>query len=173
MEITLLKKNDFEQLFAIMQEAFPPEEYRPKARQFEILDDEKYSVSIVKQNDKILGFLAVWNLDEFDFVEHFAICSSLRNQGIGSKFLKEYLKTTVRPTVLEVENVDDDISKRRIGFYQRCGLELTDICYNQPNFQNSSKIIPLRIMLYDKHNTLDKQIIAPHIFKKVYKRPLE
>lgn len=173
MKITLLEKYDFEQLFAIMQEAFPPEEYRPKERQFAILDDANYSVHIAKENGKILCFLAVWNLGEFDFVEHFAVDASLRNQGVGSKFLKEYLKTTARPTVLEVENVDDDISKRRIGFYQRCGLELTDICYNQPNFQNSSKIIPLRIMLFDEQNKLNKQIIAPHIFKKVYKRPLE
>ena len=173
MKITLLEKNDFEQLFAIMQEAFPPEEYRPKNRQFEILDDENYSVSIVKENGKILGFLAIWNLGEFDFVEHFAIDSTLRNQGIGSSFLKEYLKTTVRPTVLEVENVDDEIPKRRIKFYQRCGLELTDICYNQPNFQNSNKIIPLRIMVFDKTNSLDRHIIAPIIFKKVYKRPIQ
>ena len=70
MNITPLNKNDFEQLFALMTSAFPPEEYRPKEKQYAILDDDNYSVTVLKENGVIIAFIAIWKLNGFYFAEH-------------------------------------------------------------------------------------------------------
>ncbi len=171
MNITKLEKNDFENFFALMQESFPPEEYRPKEKQYAILDDDGYNASVFKEHDEIIAFIATWKLDGFYFVEHLAVSPKMRNQNIGSNFVKEYLKTADLPLVLEIENLDDSISKRRIGFYERLGFVLTDICYDQPNFQKSKTVIPLRIMYHENGHKLDITKIKRKIFEKVYKRP--
>ena len=152
-----------------MQEAFPPEEYRPKEKQLAILDDVGYKATVLKDGEAVIGFIAVWRLNGFTFAEHFAVSSNMRNKGVGTEFLKEYLKSLDTPLVLEVENVDDEIAKRRIGFYKRIGFIETDICYNQPNFHTSNKVIPLKIMYHPNGRCLDTQKIRQEIFEKVYK----
>jgi ribosomal protein S18 acetylase RimI-like enzyme len=169
MKLTILKKEDFEQLFDIMVQSFPSAEYRKKEKQYAILDDTDYSITVHKEESIIQAFIAVWNLGNFIFAEHLAVSPKNRNSGIGSAFMREYLSQSKLPIVLEVEDIQDEISKRRIGFYERLGFVLSDIRYNQPNFDNSDVVIPLRIMYYDKNGCLDIQSIKNTIFKKIYK----
>lgn len=172
MNISKLEKKDFESFFALMQEAFPPEEYRPKEKQYAILDDANYSAHVLMDNNDVNAFIATWKLNGFYFAEHLAVSPKLRNRGIGSEFVKAYLELIDIPLVLEVENLTDSIPQRRIGFYERLGFILTDICYDQPNFQESSKRIPLRIMYHKNGQEFDVTTIKQEIFEKVYKKPL-
>ncbi|MBR5314736.1 MAG: GNAT family N-acetyltransferase [Clostridia bacterium] len=170
MELTRLNKNDFDELFSLMTRSFPSAEYRKKEKQYALLDDSNYEVVVYKDEEIIKAFIAAWNLGSFVFAEHLAVLPEVRNGGIGSNFLKEYLSKLSLPLVLEVENIEDEISKRRINFYKRIGFELSDICYNQPNFDNTDVIIPLRIMYYDKNKKLDLSTVESTIFQKIYKR---
>lgn len=170
MKLTPLEKKDFDELFTLMTRSFPSAEYRKKEKQYAILDESNYNLTVYKEEGVITAFIAAWTLDSFVFAEHLAVLPEARNGGIGSKFMKEYLSKLTLPLVLEVEDVEDDIAKRRIGFYQRLGFELSDICYDQPNFDNSDVVIPLRIMYYDKTNKLDLTTVQSTIFKKIYKQ---
>ncbi|MBE6643697.1 MAG: GNAT family N-acetyltransferase [Ruminococcaceae bacterium] len=170
LTLTKIEKEDFEQLFLLMSSSFPPEEYRPKEKQLALLDDDDYCATVLKENGKVVAFIAVWRLKGFAFAEHFAVEKEKRNNGLGSKFLKEYLKSLPLPLVLEVENLDDEIPKRRIDFYKRLGFIETDICYDQPNFHNSDKIIPLKIMFHPNGHKLDIKTVKDEIFKNIYKR---
>lgn len=171
MNITKLEKKDFESFFALMQEAFPPEEYRPKLKQYALLDDNNYSAYVLMDNNDVCAFIATWRLNGFYFAEHLAVSSKMRNRGIGSEFVKTYLDLIQIPLVLEVENLTDSISQRRIGFYERLGFILTDICYDQPNFQETGKRIPLRIMYHKNGKGIDTGNVKKEIFEKVYKKP--
>ena len=63
----------FAQVFSLMEQAFPPTERRTKAGQRALLHHPGYSYRILRdENKNFLGFLAVWDLGEFRFVEHFA-----------------------------------------------------------------------------------------------------
>ena len=170
MNISRLLKKDFEELFSLMSQAFPPEEYRPKEKQLAILDDPDYSVTVFKENNTINAFIAIWKLNGFNFAEHLAVSSNMRNRGIGSEFLKAFLEESTLPLVLEVENLTDSLALRRIGFYQRLGFILTDICYDQPNFHTTNKVIPLRIMYHPNGKQVDVGGIKKEIFEKVYKK---
>lgn len=168
--VTKLEKNDFEQLFKLMQASFPPAEYRTKEKQYAILDDENYSVSVFKDNGKICAFLASWLVNDFIFIEHLAVSPDMRGTGVGSAFMKEYLSKSALPVVLEVEDLQTDIAKRRINFYQRLGFVLSEIRYRQPNFDNSDVVIPLRIMYFGNISTEKLSTVKQNIFKNIYKQ---
>lgn len=168
--IEAASKKDFEGYFEIMKEAFPPAEYRPKEKQYAILEDPDYTVTLARLDGEICGFIAAWRLDGFLFIEHLAVSSGLRGRGVGSLFVKEYKSSAILPLVLEVENLQDDVSLRRIEFYKRLGFTLSDICYDQPNFQKYEKTIPLRIMYCENEHPLDVAKLKDEIFKKVYKK---
>ena len=170
MEITRLLNKDFDKMFDIMQQSFPSAEYRPKHRQYAILSDSNYNVNVLKEKDEISAFIATWNLQNFVFAEHFAVKETLRGHGIGSEFLKTYIETLDYPLVLEVENLNDEISLRRIEFYKRLGFVFTDICYDQPNFQKYSKTIPLKVMYHPNGRQLDLNNVKEEIFRKIYKK---
>ena len=78
------------------------------------------------------GFITAWRFAAFIYVEHFAIDASARNGGIGGESMKQFMALCGAPVVLEVEIPADEMSKRRIGFYERLGYVLDNHVYFQP-----------------------------------------
>lgn len=137
----------FPLVFSLMKQAFPPTERRTEDGQRALLDRSGYSYRILREeNGSFLGFLAVWDLGEFRFVEHFAVNEAARGKGIGGKALQMWMEEKSTPVVLEVEPPETELARRRIGFYQRVGLFLNDFPYTQPSMQQGQPPIPLKIM---------------------------
>lgn len=137
---------DFDEIFSIMEEAFPLNEYRSREKQRALFSLPEYSVYLYREKGKILGFLALWELCDLIFIEHFAIQRDLRGKGIGQRMLKELLSEKAEPICLEVELPESEIAKRRIAFYERSGLFYYDYPYVQPSMDEGRDPIPLRIM---------------------------
>ena len=57
--------------------------------------------------------------------EHFAVDPDERGGGYGGKALRLLCEELQTPVVLEVELPFDEMSRRRIGFYQRSGFTLS------------------------------------------------
>ena len=166
-----LKKEYFDSFFALLEQSFPPEEYRKKEKQLALLEDSRYEATVLMQNDTVTALIGAWKLDDFIFIEHLAVSPALRNKGIGSTFVSEYVSNSSLPVVLEVENINEELPQRRIGFYKRLGFVLTDVCYDQPNFIESNVKIPLRIMYHAKEGAaFDLSKVKDTIFSKIYKQ---
>ncbi|MBR6825133.1 MAG: GNAT family N-acetyltransferase [Oscillospiraceae bacterium] len=164
----MLKKltvGDFPKVFAIMAESFPIEEYRPYEGQLALLEREEYALwgatlpckssklqgftqskGAGTQQEDLHGFLAVWNLKEFLFLEHFAVRKDCRNSGLGARLLQELQKCYQLPVILEVEPPIDGLSCRRVGFYERNGFFLNPYPYTQPSLGLGREPIPLQLM---------------------------
>lgn len=141
--IEKLNFNQFDTVYAIMEQSFPLEEYRAYEDQKRLLEDRAYSIYVARENGKILGFAAVWQLEEWLFLEHLAVDPQSRNQGIGAKLLDFLAQSRC---CLEVELPETDIARRRIGFYERNGFFLNDYAYLQPSLGEGRSPVPLRIM---------------------------
>ena len=102
-----------------------------------------------------LGLLTTWHFDEFTYIEHFAIDPTLRSQGYGSMVMRIFIRQQEKPIILEAEPPTDDITRRRIRFYERLGLTLCDLPYLQPAYTEDSQPVELRLM-----GTLDSKIIS-------------
>lgn len=160
---------DFDSFYKLMSEAFPSEERRNYEDQKKLLNEEAYNITSHKDED-ITAFIASWEFDDFVFIEHFAVSSKMRGNGIGTAMIKGYLSKCNKPIFLEVEPPENDISMRRIEFYKRLGFHLNDYDYLQPPLQKQHDFLPLRIMSYPKRVDNKEFIDFKNIiYDKVYK----
>ncbi len=141
----------FETVYSLLSSSLPQNEMRNKEGQKKLLSDRRYNLLVVSAGVKIIGFIAVWDLEKYSYVEHFAIDTQFRGNGIGGKLLdkcKAYFKS---PVILEVEPPEStENATRRIEFYRRHGFNLNDFPYCQPPLQNGFDPLPLKIMSYPK-----------------------
>jgi ribosomal protein S18 acetylase RimI-like enzyme len=164
-----LDQNEFDRVFEIMEISFPRDERRPYDEQRALLDVEDFRI-LTYGEDSPYAFMAVWELDDFTFLEHFATHPDHRNHGLGEKMLKELISLSNKPICLEVEPPANEISHRRIGFYERCGLYLNLYPYTQPSISNGRSPVPLMIMTSGSQiseSTFNK--LRSNLYRKVYK----
>lgn len=116
---------------------------------------KKSSVSLLqageiekKEREEYVGFITTWTFEDFIYIEHFAIDEAARNGGIGGKALKQFLDACQAPIVLEVEIPTDELSKRRIGFYERLGFVSDTHLYYQPPYQKGGETLEMRLMTH-------------------------
>ena len=159
----------FPAVYALMQQSFPLAEYRTFADTQALLSRGDYELLVHADADGIIGLIAHWKLEDFLFVEHFAVSEQRRGSGIGGALMKAYVDAALLPVILEVEASDSPIAKRRIAFYQRLGFTLSDFGYEQPCLQGGVAHIPLLLMHSAAVSGVQLQQAQRQIFRTVYR----
>lgn len=147
--------------------AFPPGERRDftLTRSF-IEDNPYYHLQVVYLSGQYAGFISFWQFEKFIFAEHFAINPVLRNQGIGAQIMKELQRLGDRSIVLEVEEPEDELTRRRVDFYIRLGFTLDTHYYEQPPYRKGDLYIPMKLMAYGE---LDLATSFSEVKKTLYR----
>ncbi len=116
-----------------------------------------------------VGVVTTWTFGDFHYVEHLATSPLVRNQGYGSKIMSAVKEILPGVIVLEVEEPEDELTTRRVGFYSRNGFKLCDRNYIQPAYRPDGVCVPLKIMYYGV-DTLDDDFerIVKTLYKEVY-----
>jgi len=162
-----ITEETFDAVFPLLEEAFPVTELRTKADQRALLQNPLYRLWGVRGEDgSFWAVFAFWEIEEFLYIEHFAVDKTYRNDGQGGKLLDRLLEEKGKPVVLEVELPEDDLTRRRVGFYERHGLVFNDYPYMQPPMRKGQAAIPLRIMT--KPAAIDETTY--HRYKKLIHR---
>lgn len=159
----------FEETWELYQSSFPPHEQRPLFVQKWTLRKPEYHCDIILQNEQLIALLFWWEIDKFRFIEHFAIHQNIRNQGIGSQLLNEFVSLCEEPVLLEVEPEQTEVNLKRIRFYEKLSFEINPFPYAQPSYKEGILPIPLHLMSYPKqltHEQFTKSVTA--IYKTVY-----
>lgn len=145
--LELLNHSDFDKLFHLIEESFPSDEYRIYEEQKELLKNPLYSVyTVYSETRSIKGFISVWEFENLAYVEHFAVNPNYRNAGLGKSMLQELRQHLNKMICLEVEPPEDEMSIRRIKFYERNDFFLNEYPYMQPAMSKGKHPIPLLIM---------------------------
>lgn len=168
-DLKLLDKRDFDQLYSILCESFPSDELRSRQEHLKLLDHPCYQVWAHYSGQELQGFLTVWNLETVAFVEHFAVKSTCRNSGLGSKMLQVLSQKLGKQLCLEAELPETDIAKRRLGFYRRNGFFVNEFSYLQPALEAGKSPVPLYILTTEAPLTEESFIkLKAEIYKIVY-----
>ncbi|MDO7905368.1 GNAT family N-acetyltransferase [Paenibacillus sp. JX-17] len=166
-----MNASTFNEIYSIMEEAFPPSETRTREGQQMLLDHPYYQLlTECDETGKVAGFLAGWDFPSFRFVEHLAVNSQLRGRGMGQKLLTCFMENAGKPIILEVEPATDEITSRRISFYKRLGFHVNAMGYVQPPLREDQPELPLLIMSYPI--PLNEEEFAPlreTLYSEVYK----
>lgn len=166
-----MKKDDFEQIYRIIDESFPDKEKRTYSDQLALLEDKHCNVFVERNKEnEIITFLLVWIFNDFCFGEYLATDKRYRNLGLGGKLLNSCIKELPTPIIIEVEPPEDDIKKRRIDFYTRLGFHLNSYKHKQPALQKHTEPCELLIMSYP-YPIAKKEFLRfrNEIFNTVYK----
>lgn len=150
MDLTTVTSSSSEEYFFVerlLVETFPSDEYRELAQLRHFTENNPlFTLYKITDLGEDAGFISIWDFQEFRYVEHFAVLPSMRNLRLGSRVLERLDRMSDKPIVLEVEEPVDDITRRRIGFYERNGFRLMDGDYLQPPYKPGSASLPMRIM---------------------------
>ena len=153
------------------EDSFPIEERRDFPLFCELVRNQPaFNVDAFFRDGAYVGFITSWQLEGFVYLEHFAIEKAARNGGIGAIVMNQFLSSLNSvPAVLEVELPNEEMSKRRIGFYQRIGFVLDDHDYLQPPYHSDEDFLPLRLMTFgDIDLNTSFEAVKTSIYSKVY-----
>ena len=145
-----LKVSEFDRFFEIMENSFPKDERRPYGEQRALLRNPDHRVFVSKEGGRIVSFLATWRFGEVFFLEHFATDPALRGGGIGGRLLDEWIAECRGTVLLEAEPPTDEVTRRRIAFYERHGFVLNPYPYVQPPISEGRSPVPLMIMTHGR-----------------------
>ena len=112
--------------------SFPRNERRSLEHQQTAFESEHYRMEIFTEQDKFVGLIGYWTFNEYVYVEHLAVNPALRSGGYGSRIVSQFLSSTNRTIILEIEQVTDDLTARRLRFYERLGFQINPYDHIQP-----------------------------------------
>ncbi|MBS5113684.1 MAG: GNAT family N-acetyltransferase [Coprobacillus cateniformis] len=170
MEKITLK--EFDEVYALFDKAFIPAELRPYEKMKLLFLEDEFVIYGMSQDEKIVGAIIVWEFNDFVYLENFAVDQSLRGQGLGSQILQAVKELYPHQLlVLEVEEPIDDLTKRRVAFYQRNQYVLNPYHFVQPPLRKNAPKVELMYMSYpDSINVYAFDQIKKQIFRIVYQQ---
>lgn len=149
MEFNLITSPDdyrIEQIYHSYITTFPEDERREWTKFVQLFTQPNVEFFSVFNENENVGYLILWKLSQFTFVEHFEVFLEFRNQKLGSKII-DLLKESHSKIILEIEpeHLNED-SKRRFSFYQKNGFNLIDEMYIQPSYGYGKKRLQLWLL---------------------------
>ena len=155
-------------LFAeqLITTSFPQDEYRPLDEQRHITAGEpRFHLMQASDEGRPIGIISFWELDGICYVEHFATLEQERSKGYGCEIMRQ-LQAIKQQIVLEVEEPTDELTRRRINFYERQGFTLCPTPYTQPPYRKGGNSVPMLLMF---HGSLPTNDIFEKTRKEIYK----
>ncbi len=141
----------------LYETAFPTEERRAKDYHIETMTKSEFHAEAVLDDYTLIGIIFWWDLTNFRFVEHLATTPSVRGKGYGDQILREFIAESDKPIILEVEHPTEELSRRRIGFYERIRFILNNHPYRHPSYQQiKGEFVELMIMTYPEPISAEK-----------------
>lgn len=159
-------ESDFPRLYSLLEESFPPDEYRPYKEQAALLKDGRCRLYT---NLERTVLLSLWHFPDFTFIEHFAVSPHLRNQGLGGQILMEMLNSLSGPVILEAELPETELAQRRLRFYQRNGFFVNPFPYLQPAYSPGRNSVPMQILSTEPLTRKAFEDAKRTLYSQVYK----
>lgn len=153
IRIKRTESDEYNYIESLLVDSFPTDEYRELGEQRKnTREKENFELLYAATDDGPIGFVSLWNFDNFSYIEHLAIHPQKRNMGYGQMIMQN-IKERKNYVVLETELPDDDIKKRRISFYEHLGFKIYDNEYIQPAYKSGSNEIKMNLMYWGAKDT--------------------
>lgn len=147
----------FNKSLELYKTSFPTFEIRSESSLRNALTDTEYNPKVAIDNEgNLMAIIFFWLHGDLLYIEHLAVDIELRGQNIGTRLLdtitEQYADKTI---ILEIDPPVDEISIRRLGFYERAGFVSNGYEFIHPSFTKGSEAHPhkLILMTYGKHLT--------------------
>lgn len=146
------KEEEIERTFELYVSSFPEHERRDRDGHIKVLSNNLFFADEIIDEGEIVGLLYYWKFRSYLFVEHFAIFGTIRGKNYGSRALQKLIDgSSGRLIILEIEPPIDEITEKRLRFYERLGFVMSDYYYEHPSFDKvRPHVHELRLMSYPR-----------------------
>lgn len=133
IRVTTPDHENYQDAMNLYKLSFPEHEQREEKSQTEVLNWTEYHFDLIFDGDLLAGILLYWETNDFLYVEHFCIDPKLRRRRYGERALS-LLGEKGKTVILEIDPPVDEVSKRRQGFYERCGYMINTFSHIHPPY---------------------------------------
>lgn len=141
-------------LFASFRElyyaAFPEYQRRKSPDKAMVFRQTAYRLDAWSADSEFAAFMSWWEFPDMRYVEHLAVSPAKRSLGIGQKMFETWLPMAQTPAVLEIDPVVDELTRRRLAFYQRVGFVENDIKHSVPSLIERSVMTPGELLSWPR-----------------------
>ena len=139
------------QAWELYEFSFPLHERRSYASHMRAMQDPNFDCRLVMDGNQFVGLLWIWKWSDLVFVEHLAIEPALRGKNYGSYVLQALIdQSNDSLVILEIDPPVDEISVRRLHFYQRMGFLMNQYPYTHPSYCIPSIPHSLELLTYGR-----------------------
>ena len=132
-------------------DSFPTHERRDLTAHERAMRDPHFYCKVAVDGDVFVGILFYWRWPGLLFVEHLAIDPALRGMNYGSVVLQALIDQAGNDLiVLEIDPPVDEISQRRLRFYERLGFVMNTYDYKHPSYHSIPHWHSLRLLSYGR-----------------------
>jgi ribosomal protein S18 acetylase RimI-like enzyme len=110
-----------------------------------LLDEPAMEILLIQERDTAVGFIVLWQIDTWFYIEHLAIEPMAQGKGYGTKIIS-HLKEQNKNLILETALPTNATNTRRISFYERLNFALVPYPYAQPPYRAGERYIPMQLM---------------------------
>ena len=144
-----------QQIFQSYLSSFPEDERRDENDFWAIFNNPNAQVLSISESQQPIGYLILWQILDFIFIEHFEVFENFRGRSLGSKILNELIKKHSK-IILETEpSTLNDIA-------------ILDKNYIQPSYGIGKNPLNLWLMGTFTPKNIEKYI--HEIYKIVYQK---
>lgn len=148
-------KNRWQQVWDLYESSFPVAERRKADDHLRACSDTLFYPISAWEGNKLIGILFYWEWDSYRYLEYLAVNPELRGQGFGSELLR-YLRDSNHTIILEIDPLINELSVRRLQFYERAGFTLTPYRFMHLPYRAESQSQELLILSYPKMITKEQ-----------------
>lgn len=146
LPITSAEDHRVQEIYTSYTTTFPVDEQRDKEQFLALFSNPKVSFMSVVHESEAVGYLILWKLSSFVFVEHFEVFEAFRSKKLGSHIMRHLLENYPQIILeIEPENLNED-AKRRYSFYQRNSFTLIDTTHIQPSYGEGKQSLNLWLL---------------------------
>jgi len=133
--------------------SFPVHEQRNSRQQEEAFGDDRYHLVIKTEGELLVSFIAYWDFPDYVYIEHLAVNPDLRGQNKGSELLNDFAAITDKTIILEIDPPVDEMSWKRLSFYERLGYIPNTYTHYHPAYNKANKPHKLLVLSYKEELT--------------------
>ncbi len=173
--VDFLSSSDKKSIKKLYYESFAKEERFPFWLLKKCSKEENAKFNVIYNKDKVIGFQYIIEYNDITYLMYFAIEKNQRNNGYGSKILKE-LNRNYKNVLLCIEKVNEqvfDIKYKRKQFYLRNGFAVTNkyIVDNNVEYEllcSNSNLNITKEILEKRYTMMTSSKILRFIISKIF-----
>ena len=155
LHIEAVDTKRWNKVWNLYEDSFPIAERRKVEDHIRACQDERFFPLSSWDGEELIGLMFFWEWDSYRYLEHLAVNPNLRGQNYGTQLLR-YLRDSEHTIILEIDPLINELSVRRLQFYERAGFTLTPYRFMHLPYRIDSVLQELLILSYPQMITKEQ-----------------